>query len=141
MKSPFNIIITGETIKNKATSYEVVELLKIVNEYLPRIRLEYDRVKEEMNSTKAELRSWQVAISNEVRVYQDFCNRNLALRNREDGLKKTLDELEAKEERLRKTITELQQHVSKLHENISENTSPSPPPILVGSPFGFTEEG
>ena len=79
---------------------EVVELLKIANGYLPRVRLEYDRFKEEMNSTKSELKSWQAEISNEVRVYQDFCNRNLALRNREDELKKTLDELEAKEEKV-----------------------------------------
>ena len=34
---------------------EVVELLKIANGYLPRVRLEYDRVKDELNSCKAEL--------------------------------------------------------------------------------------
>src|ERR671919_945393 len=65
---------------------EVVELLKIANGYLPRVRLEYDRVNEEINSTKAELNSWKAATSNEVRVYQDFCNRNLVLKRREDEL-------------------------------------------------------
>ena len=31
---------------------EVVELLKIANGYLPRVRLEYDRLKEEKSSLK-----------------------------------------------------------------------------------------
>src|SRR5918994_5560605 len=47
---------------------EVAELLKIANGYLPRVRLEYERVREELNS-------WKAAISNEVRIYQDFCDR------------------------------------------------------------------
>jgi hypothetical protein len=61
---------------------EVVELLNIANGYLPRIRLEYDRVKEEINSTRAELNSWNAAISNTVRSYQQFCDRNLELKKR-----------------------------------------------------------
>ena len=32
---------------------EVVELLKIANGYLPRVRLEYDRLKEEINSCES----------------------------------------------------------------------------------------
>ena len=79
---------------------EVIELLRIANRYLPRIRLEYDRVKEEINLSKAELNSWKAAISNEVRVYQDFCNRNLALKNREDELQLSIKELEIKETEL-----------------------------------------
>src|SRR5918996_3801875 len=59
---------------------EVVELLKIANGYLPRVRLEYDRVREEINSRKAELNSWKAAVSNEVRMYQDFSDRNVALK-------------------------------------------------------------
>ena len=90
---------------------EVVELLKIANQYLPRVRLEYDRVKEEMNSTKAELKSWQAAVNNEVRVYQDFCDRNLALKKREDELQLNVDNLEAKEIELQKTICRLEQHI------------------------------
>jgi predicted transcriptional regulator len=43
---------------------EVIELLKIANGFLPRIRLEYDRCKEEKNSLQAELNSWKAAISN-----------------------------------------------------------------------------
>jgi uncharacterized protein YerC len=96
---------------------EVVELLKIANRYLPRIRLEYDRVKEEINSTKAELNSWKAAVNNEVRVYQDFCDRNLALKKREDELQLNVDKLEAKEIELQKTTIELQQHLAELQEN------------------------
>jgi hypothetical protein len=42
----------------------VVELLKIANGYLPRVRLEYDRVKEEKSSLEAELNSWKAELSN-----------------------------------------------------------------------------
>ncbi|MGH9982832.1 MAG: hypothetical protein ACRD8W_02615, partial [Nitrososphaeraceae archaeon] len=65
---------------------EVIELLKIANRYLPRIRLEYDRVKEEKRFSEAELNSWKAAVSNEVRVYQQFVDRNVALKKREDEL-------------------------------------------------------
>jgi predicted transcriptional regulator len=58
---------------------EVIELLKIANGHLPRVRLEYGRIIDEINWHKAELNSWKAAVSNEVRVYQDFCDRNLAL--------------------------------------------------------------
>jgi hypothetical protein len=45
---------------------EVVELLKIANGYLPRVRLEYE-----------------AEVNNSVRTYQDFCKQNLELRKRE----------------------------------------------------------
>ena len=85
---------------------EVVELLKIANGYLPRVRLEYDRLKEEINLSKAELNSWKAAVSNEVRVYQDFCDRNLKLKNREAELQLSISELERKEARLNESISE-----------------------------------
>jgi predicted transcriptional regulator len=100
---------------------EVVELLKIANGYLPRVRLEYDRVKEEINLSKAELNSWKAATSNEVRLYQDFCDRNLALKNREDELQSSINDLEIKETELQKTTTELQLHLAKLQENDAYN--------------------
>jgi hypothetical protein len=83
---------------------EVVELLKIANRYLPRVRLEYDRINEEMNSTKTELNSWKAAVSNEVRVYQDFCDRNLKLKSREDELRLSISEREYKEAELQQKI-------------------------------------
>src|SRR5919106_675912 len=96
---------------------EIVELLKIANRYLPRVRLELDRTNEELNSTKAALNSWKAAISNEVRVYQDFCDRNLKLKNREDEFRLSISEKEYKEEELQKTITELERHIGELQEN------------------------
>jgi predicted transcriptional regulator len=65
---------------------EVVELLKIANGYLPRVRLEYDRVEEELNSRIAELNSLKAEVNNSVRIYQQFCDRNLELNKREDEL-------------------------------------------------------
>src|ERR671919_1247474 len=68
---------------------EVVELLKVANGHLPRIRLEYDRVKSELNSWKAEL-------NNIARTYQQFVDRNVALKKREDELQRNIDEMENK---------------------------------------------
>jgi chromosome segregation ATPase len=88
---------------------EVVALLKIANGHLPRARLEYDRVKAELNSWKAEL-------NNTVRTYQQFCDRNLELKKREDELQLSTNVLEAKENELQRTITGLEQHIAKLQE-------------------------
>jgi predicted transcriptional regulator len=103
--------------KAKIGEDEVVELLRIANGYLPRIRLEYNRLNEEANSTKAELNSWKAELNNTVRMYQQFCDRNLALKNREDELQLNINELAAKEIELQKTTTELQQHLAELQEN------------------------
>src|ERR671919_1376844 len=100
---PF-INLVNLTQKARIGEGEVVELLKIANGYLPRVRLELDRIKEEKSLLQAELNSWKAAISNEVRVYQDFCDRNLALKNREDELVLSISELEAKKAELQNTI-------------------------------------
>jgi hypothetical protein len=89
---------------------EIVELLKIANRYLLRVRLEHDRTNEELNSTKAALNSWKAAVSNEVRIYQDFCDRNLKLKNREAELQLSISELERKETRLNKSLSEFQEN-------------------------------
>ena len=78
---------------------EVVELLKIANGYLPRVRLEYDRLKAELNSLKAE-------VNNSVRIYQGFCDRNLEMNKRINELQGIVDELEAKRTELQKTTSE-----------------------------------
>jgi hypothetical protein len=39
---------------------EIIELLRIANGSLPRVRLEYDRVNEEINSHKTDLNSWML---------------------------------------------------------------------------------
>jgi hypothetical protein len=79
---------------------EVVELLKIANGYLPRVRLECDRLKEEKRSLEAELNSLEAEKRNSVRIYQDFCDRNLELKKREDELQLSINELEVKEAEL-----------------------------------------
>ena len=95
---------------------EVVELLKIANGYLPRVRLEYDRLKEEKNSLQAELNSWKVEINNAVLIYQGFCDRNLELKKREDELQHSINELEAKKTELQETTTDSNQHVAEFQE-------------------------
>ena len=98
---------------------EIVELLKIANRYLPRVRLEHDRTNEELNSTKAALNSWKAAVSNEVRVYQDFCDRNLKLKNREAELQLSISELERKETRLNESLSEFQEN-DDFHPEVKE---------------------
>jgi predicted transcriptional regulator len=110
--NPWPYVNLANLVQNaRMSDGEVVELLKIANGYLPRLRLEYDRLQQEINSTKAELNSWKAATSNEVRVYQDFCDRNLALKNREDELQRNIDEMENKKAELQKTITGLKQNL------------------------------
>ena len=79
---------------------EVVELLKIANGYLPRVRLEFDRLKEEKNSLEAELSSWKAELNNIARLYQQFVDRNIELKKREDELQQTVNKLEIKESEL-----------------------------------------
>ena len=97
---------------------EVVELLKIANGYLPRVRLEYDRLKEEKSSLEAELNSWKAELSNTVRTYQDFCDRNLELKKREDELQLSINELEAKEAELNESSSQTLQ-VPHIEDGIS----------------------
>ena len=55
-------------------------------------------------------------IHNSVRIYQDFCDRNLKLNNREDELQQNVDELEAKRTELMKSTTESNQHITEFQE-------------------------
>ena len=96
---------------------EVVELLKIANGHLPRVRLEYDRLKEEKSSLEAELNSWKAELSNIVRTYQDFCDRNLKLKKREDELQRNIDDMENKKAELQKTTTEFENNT--YHDNFN----------------------
>jgi chromosome segregation ATPase len=92
---------------------EVVELLKITNGYLPRVRLEYDRLNEEKSSLEAEISSRRAELNNIARTYQQFCDRNLELKKREDELQYSINELEAKESELQRTISGLKQQLSE----------------------------
>ena len=95
---------------------EVVELLKIANGYLPRVRLEYDRINEEINSVKAELNSSKAELNNIARTYQQFVDRNIALKRREDELQLTIKGLEAKKTELQNSTTESNQHLAEFQE-------------------------
>ena len=90
---------------------EVEELLKVANGCLPRVRLEHDRLNAELNSLKAET-------SNIARTYQQFVDRNIELKNREDELLKTIGELEAKKIELQKTVSQ-----SEFQDNDTDNTN------------------
>lgn len=108
--NPWPFINLAKLSQNSGISEnEVSELLKIANGYLPRIRLEYDRLKEEKNSVKAKL-------DNTVRTYQDSCDRNLRLSKREHELQLSISELEVKKIELQKVIAGLQDHSSMLRE-------------------------
>ena len=88
--NPWLYVNLAKLVQNiKIDKGEVVELLKIANGFLPRVRLEYDRVKGELNSGKAEL-------GNIVRTYQHFVDRSIALKKREDELQLSINELDEK---------------------------------------------
>jgi hypothetical protein len=101
---------------------EVAELLKIANGLLPRVRLEYDRARHEVELCEAEINSSKAALNNEVRVYQNFCDRNLRLCKREGELKRNIDELEAKKTELEKTTAQLQ-YSAEIQENNAYNSN------------------
>ena len=97
---------------------EVVELLKIANGYLPRVRLECDRLKEEKSSLQAEINSWRAELNNIARTYQQFVDRNIELKKREDELQLSITELEAKEAELNESSSQTLQ-VPHIEDGIS----------------------
>src|SRR5919106_2078474 len=100
-KNPWAFVNLVNLVQNaRMGDGEVVELLKIANGYLPRVRLEYDRFKEEKSSLQAELNSSKAELNNIARTYQQFVDRNVALKRREDELQLSINELEAKKDEL-----------------------------------------
>ena len=97
---------------------EVAELLKIANGYLPRVRLEYDRLKEEKSSLQAEINSWRTKLNNIARTYQQFVDRNIELKKREDELQLSINQLEAKEAELNESSSQTLQ-VPHIEDGIS----------------------
>jgi|GEM_PF-521049 len=114
--NPMRFVNLFKLYQNSGTDEgEIIELLRIANGYLPRVRLEYDRVKEEKNSLQAELNSWKAALNNEVRTYQQFVDSNITLKKRENELQQTINELEAIKSELQ--MPELNEPLSEFHEN------------------------
>ncbi len=100
-ENPWLYVNLAKLVQNaKIGEGEVVELLKIANGYLPRVRLEYDRLKEEKSSLQAEINSWRTELNNIARTYQQFVDRNIELKKREDELQLSINQLEAKEAEL-----------------------------------------
>ena len=106
------------TQNSRVKDGEVVELLKIANGYLPRVRLEYDRLKEEKSSLEAELNSWKAELSNIARTYQQFVDRNIELKKREDELQHSVNKLEGKEAELNESSSQTL-HVPHIDDGIS----------------------
>jgi hypothetical protein len=67
---------------------------------------------------EGELNSWKAEISNAVRIYQGFCDRNLELKNREVELQLSINGLEAKEAELNKSSSQTL-YVPHIEEGIS----------------------
>jgi hypothetical protein len=116
--SPWPYVNLANLVQNsRMGDGEVAELLKIANGLLPRVRLEYDRVRYEVELCKDELNSQKAGLNNIALTYQQFVDRNLNLSKREGELKRNIDELEVKKAELQKTITSLQQHIAEVQEN------------------------
>jgi predicted transcriptional regulator len=116
--SPWPYVNLVKLAQNSGISdSEVIELLEIAKGHLPRVSLEYDRLKAELNSLKAEIR-------NSVQIYQQFCDRNLELKKREDELQLTINELETKKTELQKT--RFNDSLSQLQENNADTTNLNP---------------
>jgi uncharacterized small protein (DUF1192 family) len=84
-----------------------------------------------LDRIKAELDSWKAELSNTVRIYQQFCDKNLELKKREDELLFTVGELEARVSELQKTITRLEERLAELRENNAENANLDPEVFML----------
>ena len=143
-ENPWPYVNLAKLVQNaKIGEGEVGELLKIANGYLPRVRLEYDRLKEEKSSLQAEINSWRTELNNIARTYQQFVDRNIELKKREDELQHSINELEAKKIELQET-TDSNQHVGEFQETnaglemeqeiiMLMNDLSTPPPNIANS--------
>ena len=67
---------------------------------------------------EAEINSWKAELGNTVRTYQQFVDRNIELKKREDELQLSITELEAKEAELNESSSQTL-HVSHIEDGIS----------------------
>ena len=89
---------------------EVVVLLKIANEHLPRVRLEYDRLKAELNSLGDEK-------SNSAKDYHRLCNEVSGLESTVDQLQLTIKESKDEKAKLELQKIRLQNFVKDFQDN------------------------
>jgi predicted transcriptional regulator len=89
---------------------EVIELLKIANGHLPRVRLEYDRLKAELNSLEDEK-------SNSTENYHRLCNEVSGLESTVDQLQLTIKESKDEKAKLELQKIRLQNFVKDFQDN------------------------
>jgi predicted transcriptional regulator len=95
--NPWPYINLVNLIQNAGISDgEVIELVRIAKGHLARVRLEYDRLKQEKSSLEAEINYWKAELINIIQTYQDCSDRNLKLSNRKNELQLSINELEGK---------------------------------------------
>jgi hypothetical protein len=101
---------------------EVVDLLKIANRYLPRVRLEYNRVKEEINSSKAELNSLEDKKSDSAKDYNRLCNEISGMKTTVNQLQLTIRESKEEKAKLELQKIKLQNFIKDFRDkNIEYN--------------------
>ncbi len=89
---------------------EVVDLLKIANGHLPRVRLEYDRLKAELDSLEDEK-------SNSAKDYHRLCNKISEMKTTVDQLQLTIRESKAEKAKLELQKIRLQNFVKDFRDN------------------------
>ena len=89
---------------------EVVELLKIANGHLPRVRLEYDRLKAELNSLEDEK-------SNSTQDYHRLCDEISGMKTTVDQLQLTMGESKEEKAKLELLKIRLQNFVKDFQNN------------------------
>ncbi len=89
---------------------DVIELLKIANGHLPRVRLEYDRLKAELNSLEDEK-------SNSAKDYHRLCNEISGMMTTADQLQLTIKESKDEKAKLELQKIRLQNFVKDFLDN------------------------
>ena len=89
---------------------EVVELLKIAKGHLPRVKLEYDRLKAELNSLEEEK-------SNSAKEYHRLCNEISGMETKVDQLQLTIRESKEEKAKLELRKIRLQNFVKDFQDN------------------------
>ena len=89
---------------------QVIELLKIANGHLPRVKLEYDRLKAELNSLEDEK-------SNSTEDYHRLCNEISEMETKVDQLQLTIRESKDEKAKLEMQKIRLQNFVKDFQDN------------------------
>ena len=97
-------------LNSEMSDGEVIELLKIANGHLPRVQLEYDRLKAELNSLEDEK-------SNSTEDYHRLCNEISGMKTTVDQLQLTISESKDEKAKLELQKIRLQNFVKDFRDN------------------------